>query len=840
MRCIIGDTTTRACSAVWSLLICCCWLSATTAGAAPQEPAPPLKAGQGPLPQAADRSSTTALERTNGAWVTLEGTVDFAGARGTGGELVLRSGNSDFRVDVFQDGRTAPDLPRGTKVTVSGIYRDAVAEDGLRGPGILLVTNWSDVRELSLITKSTTDGLNAGDSSARVSATAPGTISVLDTVAKVRAISPQSARQQLPVSVRGVVTAVIPFLSSAVIQDSTKGIAISLQGLRGPQLLQRGEVYQVEGITSPGQFAPIILVRRVTHLGGGQMPPPLHATWDQTMNGSLDAQYAEIEGVVTGVRSQQIVLLTEGGKISLDLDDFRSEQLSGYDGARVRVRGCFFAIYSARTHEVTPGALRVMGAVEVLEAAPHDAFEAPQKTIGELLLYDPKAAPFRRLKVQGQAIYSRAGECFLTDGTNGLRVLARNKDRFAAGDLVDAVGYLQLSGPTAELREAVLRKTGSAALPVPTKLSPDRLLAARYAGRLVEIEATLMNQWRDGAEYVLDLQSGFLAFRARVDGGEQSVRLPPSGSQLALSGAYAPQGARAGGGTVTGFQLLLQSPAAIRVLATPPWWTLKRVLVLAGTLAVLLLAALAWNKQLQLKVQQRSRQLETEIRHRQQAELKSVAEAERSRIARDLHDELGTGLAEVNLLASTAMAQVREPEQKDSRFRVIAEKARALISGLDVIVWAIDPRRNSLQSFADYVGRYASELFSASGIVCRFKIPIECDAVTLTEAERHSLFLAVKEALNNVIRHARATEVELGISRSGDQLQVVISDNGRGFDWSTVRRGNGLANLRERLEGLNGQCQIDSQGGRGTTVKFIVPLPSEPSSPMHQHPASAA
>jgi signal transduction histidine kinase len=299
---------------------------------------------------------------------------------------------------------------------------------------------------------------------------------------------------------------------------------------------------------------------------------------------------------------------------------------------------------------------------------------------------------------------------------------------------------------------------------------------------------------------------------------------------LALTGAYAPQGTRAGGGTVTGFQLLLHSPADIRVLATPPWWTLKRVLVLAGTLAVLLLAVLAWNKQLQRKVQERSRQLEAEIRNRQQAELKSVAEAERSRIARDLHDELGTGLAEVNLLASTALGQVREPEQKDTRFRVIAEKARALISGLDVIVWAIDPRRNSLQSFADYVGRYASELFSASGIVCRFKIPIECDAVTLTEAARHSLFLAVKEALNNVIRHASATEVELGISRPGDQLQVVISDNGRGFDWTTIRRGNGLANLRERLEGLNGQCQIDSQGGRGTTVRFIVPLPLDPSS----------
>ncbi len=784
-----------------------------------------------------------AVETNGDSRVTLEGTVSFAGVRGSRGELVLRAGNNDVRVEVIAGDKMATSLPRGTKVKVSGIYRDAISEDGAVSPGILRVSSWDDVRPLSA-TASPFANASGNPESTNLPpaelASALVTNSVLDTVAKVRAISPELAREQPAVSVRGVITAVIPRRASAVIQDATMGIAVSLQGLRGGRLPERGEMYQIEGRASPGLFAPIILARRMTHLGGGQLPAPLHATWDQTMNGSLDAQYGEIEGVVTAIQNQEVVMLTEGGKVTLELADFQADQVARYEGALIRIRGCFFAIYNARTHEVAPGSLRILGAVEEIEAAPRDLFEAPQKTIGELLLYDPKAAPFRRLKVSGQVIYGRAGEYFLTDGTNGMRVTARGSGPFTAGDLVDAVGYLQLSGPTAELREAVLRKTGSAALPVPTKLSPDRLLAARYAGRLVEVEATLMNQWRDGAEYVLDLQSGFLAFRARVDGGEQSVRLPPSGSQLALTGAYAPQGTRAGGGTVTGFQLLLQSPAAIRVLATPPWWTLKRVLVLAGTLAVLLLAALAWNKQLQLKVQQRSRQLETEIRHRQQAELKSVAEAERSRIARDLHDELGTGLAEVNLLASTAMAQVREPEQKDSRFRVIAEKARALISGLDVIVWAIDPRRNSLQSFADYVGRYASELFSASGIVCRFKIPIECDAVTLTEAERHSLFLAVKEALNNVIRHARATEVELGISRSGDQLQVVISDNGRGFDWSTVRRGNGLANLRERLEGLNGQCQIDSQGGRGTTVKFIVPLPSEPSSPMHQHPASAA
>ena len=111
------------------------------------------------------------------------------------------------------------------------------------------------------------------------------------------------------------------------------------------------------------------------------------------------------------------------------------------------------------------------GAVDVLQPAPRDLFDAPQKSIGELLLYDPKAAPLRRLKVCGQVIYGRAGEYFLTDGTNGMRVTTRNSDHFAVGDLVEAVGFLELGGPAAELKEAVMRKTGRVPLPAPTKLT---------------------------------------------------------------------------------------------------------------------------------------------------------------------------------------------------------------------------------------------------------------------------------------------------------------------------------------------------------------------------------
>jgi signal transduction histidine kinase len=784
--------------------------------------------GKGPAPVAAEQLPAALLERRNSPWVTLEGTVRSVGVWTSGGELQMRVGNEDIRVDVVESGDFVPRIPPHSKVRVGGIYQDVVSDDGARVPGRILVLNWNAVRPVELAEAPPAQATGAG---ARTNQPDAGRVPVanaaapISTAAEIKGLSADLAKQELPVSIRGVaVSGYISKYSGAVVQDSTRGVFVALNDLPETEPLQRGEFCQIEGVTGPGAFAPVVVARRITHLGPGQLPKPVRATWDQLVNGSLDSEYAEIDGVVTAVRDRRVVLLTQGGKVALELNDFRADLLPGYEGAVVRIRGCVFADFNPETRKLGVGSLFVSGAaIDVLERSPEDLFSASQKSIGELLFYDPKPAPFRLLRVSGQIIYGRPGEYFLTDGTNGMHVTTRNSDSFAVGELVDAVGFLELGGAVIELKEAVLRRAGSAPLRVPTKLAPDRLLLASHAGTLVQVEAMLMNQWREGAEHVLELQSGFLAFKARMNSG-QGVSLPPPGSRVELTGAYAPQGNRAGDGTVSRFEILLHEPTGLRVLATPPWWTLRRLLALAGTLALLLSVVLVWNKALRRQVQERTRKWETEIRNRQQAELQQAAEAERARIARDLHDELGTSLTEVSLLASAGLGQFQDGEKIRERFHAIAEKARDLVSGLDVIVWAIDPKRNSLQCFTDYLAVYANELFTHSSIVCRLRIRIECGAIALTEAVRHSLFLAVKEALNNVIRHAAATEVELRISQLGDQLQIMIADNGRGFDGNTIRRGNGLTNFQERLAAMLGECRVESPPGSGTTVTFIVPL----------------
>lgn len=785
---------------------------------------------KGPVPLALENLPTTVAERRSRPWVTLKGKVIFGGASAEGGRLLIQVGNDDIRVDIFPGNNPAPDLRPGASVVVSGLYEDIVMKNGSRAAGVLFCTGWKAIHSVPASDTRFAATLREGageNRSESITASRTRTTPVISSAAEVKALSPELASRRLPVSFRGVVTSVLPsFLEGVVVQDSTKGIFVSLQDIKDSKRLQCGEFCEITGVSGRGLFAPIVIARRIKDLGAGQFPEPVHPTYNQLMNGSLDTQYAEIEGVVTAVRNQQIALLTKGGKINLELTDFPSEVLAGYENALVRIRGCVFAIFNDQTHEIEAGSLRVMsGVVDVVHAAPRDLFAAPQKSLGDLLLYDPEAAPLRRLKVSGQVIYRRAGEYFLTDGTNGIRVMTvSNSGPYEVGDLLDAVGFLRLEGSGAELEDAVMRRTGHAPLPAPMKLATNGLLQAHYAGTLVQVDGTLMNYWQDGPDDVLGLQSGFLAFRARIDRQGRSISLPTSGSRLELTGVYVPLGNRADDGSISGFQLLLHSPADIRILAIPSWWTLTRVVALAGILAGLLLAVLIWVKQLQRQVQQRGLQLETEIRKRQQTELQHATEAERSRIARDLHDELGSGLTEMSLLANSGLEDSNGTERKNERFHKIARKARALASGLDVIVWAIDPERNTLQSFADYLGCYAEELLSASKIVCRLKIPIECGAATLTGSVRHSLLLAVKEGLNNVIRHSSAKEVELRMIRSDDRLEILIADNGCGFDLQTVQSGSGLRNLHERISALHGRCDIKSSPGGGTTIKLIVPL----------------
>jgi signal transduction histidine kinase len=160
-------------------------------------------------------------------------------------------------------------------------------------------------------------------------------------------------------------------------------------------------------------------------------------------------------------------------------------------------------------------------------------------------------------------------------------------------------------------------------------------------------------------------------------------------------------------------------------------------------------------------------------------------------------------------------------------FHGISQKAHNLVSALDVIVWAVDPEANSLQSLADYLSSYAADYLASAGITSRFRIPVTLPATTLEGRTRHELFLAVKETLHNIVQHSQATEVEFHLRAEHQLLEIDIIDNGCGFDLTAASdAGHGLRNIPERLARMGGSGELKSQPGKGTTVCMRLALPS--------------
>lgn len=666
---------------------------------------------------------------------------------------------------------------------------------------------------------------------------------VLTNAEQVHWLSREEAAAGQQALIRGVITCTLAEFNAAVVQDLTGGIYIDGWNLALSEPLPVGELVEVEGTTDPGQFAPRLHAVRITRHGTGELPLPVRPYWDQLLNGSLDTRFVELQGIVTSVRTNTVTLLTHGGKINVMLfgpaDVTNAVALKQYQDALIRLRGCLFASWDSATHQVHVGEVRMITpSVTVDEPAPVDAFAAKAKRAADLLLFDPEASALRRVKVFGQIVHEHEGEYFAMDRTNGFRFIPKEAVSLQIGDQVKVVGFPSLTGPSPVLQEAIARKIGVDPLPEARQLNADSLFRAANDATRVRIEAMLLNVSAD--KRTLELQAGLRRFVARFDGesisaasqaasigaGQLQVFDVSLGSQLELTGVYAGHGGnRTIDREVANFELLLNSPADVRVLAQPPLWTLQRLLILVGALLGVLGLALVWIRLLHHKVQQRTAQLQKEMHDREQAEHQGAMAQERARIARDLHDDLGSSLTEITMLATASPGLKLPADEATERMETIAGKSRTLVYALDEIVWAVDPERDTLASVAPYLASYVEEYLAGLKVACRVQIPFSFPDQVVSGEVRHHLFLAVKEALNNAIRHGGATEISFQVRLLEGQLLISVIDNGSGFDTSGTSNGHGLLNLRNRLKQLHGDCELKSSPGTGTTVLLQLPLP---------------
>jgi ligand-binding sensor domain-containing protein/signal transduction histidine kinase len=223
------------------------------------------------------------------------------------------------------------------------------------------------------------------------------------------------------------------------------------------------------------------------------------------------------------------------------------------------------------------------------------------------------------------------------------------------------------------------------------------------------------------------------------------------------------------------------------------------------------------------RIQQRLRRLEQD----------RMLEQERTRIAQDLHDIMGARLCRISFLSEHVRRSEAVPGELREQIRSLSDDSREVLRSLDEIVWAVNPEKDTLEHLVSYIAQYAQDYFRRTGIELDLEIPGRLPVQPLTSQSRHHLFLAVHEALTNILKHSGATRTKITMTCHATDFEIAVSDNGAGFDPQTgdsnsassaAGFGNGFGNMRRRIGELGGSFVLESQPRNGTTIRFVFPL----------------
>jgi signal transduction histidine kinase len=660
-----------------------------------------------------------------------------------------------------------------------------------------------------------------------ISASGQTNLPTLISARQVHQLTTQQAVLAYPVQVRGVITYVAEDAGHLFVQDETGGIFVEIHGHYGFGM-NTGQVLAIEGVSAPGGFAPDIVPRRIRLEGEAPLPPPRKVTFEQMAGGEEDCNWVEFGGIVRSVRPEPVhwaglEIVGGGGRVIVPIRNADLEQCQKLIDAEVLVRGVCTGQWNQKG-QLIQVAIQApsMAEIAVTKAAPPDPFAVPFRKISHLLQYAPREEHVHRVKVRGRVTAQQAGRSlFIADETQGLCIQTRQATFVDPGDIVEVVGFPaagQYISPV--LQDAVFRKLGRGQPVAPVKITAKTGHDDTNQAALVQLEAFVLNRMQRQQEQILQLKSQNIVFDARVEaaaGQREPLNSIPDGSRVLVTGiCLVPADLHLLTPGLLAFSLLLRSPADVVLLQRPSWWTVQHTLWVLGATVAVSCASLAWVALLRSRVK-----AQTEIiRHRTQRE---AALEERTRIARDLHDELGSSLTQIALLSGRPEAH--RTADLPGNLRKIAATAGEMAQSLDEIVWAVNPQHDTLEGLIEYLSQYADDFLQDTSIHSRLKVPAELPRRTLLAEIRHELFLAYKEALNNVVKHASATEIQIDMTVEPAQFQIRIADNGIGFEPAAVNAsGSGLKNMRHRLAEVGGRFELCTKVGEGTAIRLTLPL----------------
>jgi len=688
-------------------------------------------------------------------------------------------------------------------------------------------------------------------------------IEPLKDVQQIRALTREQAARALPVKLSGVVVYV--GATDLVLHDGKASIYLDFvfaqkhgvwQGaLPDFTKFNTGTGVEIEGVTDPGGFSPMVMVAKFKSLGPQPLPPPIRSNIEDLLSSSHDSQWIEVEGVVrkmeiSDLGVQSMTMLVGGHTCQVILTNPSGLSPNSLVDARIRLRGVLLNIVNLRSQ--TAGLkIHSTGAndIDVLTPPPQDPFRAPKVALNRLVSFQPNADLGHRRVSSGVVTFVVPGRFFyLMDQEVSVRVES-SETAVVAGDVVEVSGFLDTSTILASFSGALVRKTGTGPVPVPAEPSVDEILNPKTRsaeemvsspgypdqdGRLIRLRGVLRRVLmpdKDG-NTILVVESGERLVRVLLPGAA-----PPwvVGSAVELTGVCQLEMERTGQHPwfkITDFRLWLSGPSDVRVESLPPWWTPQRLGIMLVTVLLVLLAALVWGYVMRRQVAIRGKQLGLEIAARESAQIEfDTILHERRRLANDLHDTLEqalTGLAMQLEIASRSRSA--DPEKSAHHLelaRNFLERSRAEAHRA---IWDLRAHGQDGRGFMDILGERVASMVEGSDI--KITLQEEGGPLALSDLLAGNLLLLAQEAVTNALKHSGASEIRILMRRSASDIELLLEDNGRGFDPAGAPGQHdghfGLQGMRERTKRIGGQLELVSRPGQGTSIRLRVKLESLP------------
>jgi signal transduction histidine kinase len=658
-----------------------------------------------------------------------------------------------------------------------------------------------------------------------VRAQAPAAAKSLPTlthVDQIRSLSPEQASLGYPVLVRGVITMDAP-APDFFVQDATAGIYVEGSvSAKFPHLLS--QVVEVEGVTGPGKFAPVIRETTLRVLGQGALPKPQLFPFSELANGQHDSQWAQVRGIVRSAavdRSswQELTLAmriaSEGGEFNVRVPIAHDQDSSSWVDSEVLIEGVCGSLYNA-SRQLTGILFYVPRLSFIKVEAP--ATEVP---LSALLRFSPAEGTRHRVRVRGVVGYQQQGNAlFLQSQGKGLRVLTQQNTALEIGDLVDVLGFPAMGDSAPILEDALFHRLGHEKAPEPVKLNLG-VPWEQFDGAVVTTNAKLLNRQAQPDGLRLMLQDGDAFFDAALPASVSAERLLsiPLNSEVQVTGICL---VRSGGlwQTPQSFRMLLRLPQDVVVLTAPSWWNLRHTLWLLGIMGGVLLAVIVWVVVLGRRLQEQMAVIRQKLRS-------SAVLEERNRIARELHDTLEQELAGITMQLDLAVDCFQQaPGVAQHALETARDMSRHSMVEARRSVWDL---RCQLLENGDLVSALAQIV---EPLVPReqtkFDFKVQGSPVRLPGPVEMNLLRIGQEAVANAVKHGRAQHVSIELRYAPASVCLTVSDDGEGFVAAQASPTGhfGLLDMRERAQSMGSNLRVESEPGCGARIAVEVPVHS--------------